>query len=80
VRRLVESVVDEDRGGGCERPGNFLVPLRWNDLLVGRLLSAPGLVDRVRAVTGARDLEWISGYVSLRPAATVALVWHRDWW
>ena len=52
VRRVVEVVVDEDRTGGCERDGNFLVPLRWNDELVGQLLAAPGFVDRVRRRDG----------------------------
>jgi ectoine hydroxylase-related dioxygenase (phytanoyl-CoA dioxygenase family) len=29
---------------------------------------------------GADDLKWISGYVSLKEASSLALWWHQDWW
>jgi len=80
ARRRVGEVAAEGRPGGCERRNNVLVPLRWNDALVQLLLGHAALIERVRSVTDATDLKWISGYVSVRPPKTGALEWHQDWW
>jgi Phytanoyl-CoA dioxygenase (PhyH) len=77
---LVAGVLADDRPLGCERENNLLVSLRWDDALVDQLLSTRAFVDSVRVASGATDLRWISGYVSVRPAYTGALAWHQDWW
>jgi hypothetical protein len=73
----VARLVDNPGPGACERPNNTLLPLRWDDPLVA-LVAAGG--DRVRQVTGATDLRWISGYVSIKDAGSPPLWWHQDWW
>ena len=40
----------------------------------------PERVAALRAATGASDLRWISGYVSVKDPRSGALEWHRDWW
>ena len=80
ARRHVAEVVAERRPGGCERPNNTLVPMRWNDAVVGLLLGSASPMERVRSCTDASDLKWISGYVSVRPPRTGPLEWHQDWW
>ena len=66
--------------GACERPHNTLVPLRWGDAVVSRILSSPGRRGRLSAAAAARDLRWISGYLSIKEPHTPALWWHQDWW
>jgi hypothetical protein len=64
-------------GISCERPNNTLVPLRWDDELVEVVLSAH---RRIALAIGARDLRWISGYISIKEPHSPALWWHQDWW
>lgn len=61
----------------CERPNNTLVPLRWDDILV-ELILLPR--HRIAEAVGARDLRWISGYVSVKEPHSPPLWWHQDWW
>jgi hypothetical protein len=65
---------------GMSRPGNDLVPLRWNDAIVARVLASPSHLRRLSETLGARDLKWISGYASLKAPRSPALWWHQDWW
>ena len=65
---------------GCERPHNTLAPLRWNDSIVQRLLASERRRERLAEATGARDLRWISAYVSVKEPQSGALWWHQDWW
>jgi phytanoyl-CoA dioxygenase PhyH len=62
------------------RPGNDLVPLRWNDRIVARILDSPWRMQRVLGLLHARDLKWLSGYVSTKAPYSPALWWHQDWW
>ena len=64
----------------CERPHNTLVPLRWDDPLVERVLGSDRRMARLRDVVDAEDLRWISGYLSLKAPRSPALWWHQDWW
>jgi ectoine hydroxylase-related dioxygenase (phytanoyl-CoA dioxygenase family) len=64
----------------CPRENNTLLPLRWNDELVGLLLADSARVAAVAEATGAADLCWISGYLSIKEPYTGALDWHQDWW
>ena len=79
ARRAATAAVEAPAGAvaACERPHNTLVPLRWDDPLV-RL--GAGAADRLAAAIGARDLRWISGYVSVKEPASPPLWWHQDWW
>jgi hypothetical protein len=77
VAPLVEARLRVDDGPACARPHNTLVPLGWQDTIVRRLLAS---ADRVREAAGARDLRWISGYVSFKEPRSPALWWHQDWW
>jgi ectoine hydroxylase-related dioxygenase (phytanoyl-CoA dioxygenase family) len=65
---------------GCERPHNRLLPLRWSDAPVDRILGDQRRRRAVATVTAGADLRWISGYVSVKEPRTPALWWHQDWW
>jgi hypothetical protein len=80
LRHHVELELLEPPTPGCERPHNRLVPLRWNNAIVDRILSDPRHRDRVRDAAEARDLRWISGYISVKDPRTPPLWWHQDWW
>lgn len=66
--------------GACERPHNTLLPLRWDDPIVARVLGDRARVARLRERVAASDLRWISGYVSIKEPRTPPLWWHQDWW
>jgi hypothetical protein len=66
--------------GACKRQHNTLLPLRWDDPIVGRLLGDRARVARLRERVVASDLRWISGYVSIKEPRTPPLWWHQDWW
>ena len=61
----------------CERPNNRLLPLLWDDKLTELVAAAH---DRISTAIGARDLRWISGYVSVKEPHSPPLWWHQDWW
>lgn len=68
-------------GPSCmNRPGNDLVSLRWCDPIVRLFLGSREGMDRLRNSLGARDLKWISAYISSKPPLSSALWWHQDWW
>ncbi|MBZ0252891.1 MAG: phytanoyl-CoA dioxygenase family protein [Candidatus Methylomirabilis sp.] len=80
LRRAISAARRTPRAPSCERPHNVLMPLRWDDSAVGLVVSSVGRMERLRRTVGARDLRWISGYVSTKPARSPALWWHQDWW
>ena len=80
VRQAVDAVLAGPEVPGCERAHNRLAPLRWDDDVVDLVLSDPRRRAAIAAATGADDLRWISGYVSVKEPGTGALEWHRDWW
>lgn len=65
---------------GMSRPGNDLVPLRWDAPTVAHILGSAPHLAKLAALTGARDLKWISGYVTTKAPRSPALWWHQDWW
>jgi ectoine hydroxylase-related dioxygenase (phytanoyl-CoA dioxygenase family) len=77
VRAAAEAL---DAAPACPRENNTLMPLRWDDDLVNLLVADPARVAALRAATGATDLRWISGYLSVKEPRTGALDWHQDWW
>lgn len=80
VRIDVEAHVGAPHHPSCVRPHNTLLPLVWSDRIVDRLLGSVARMDAVRAATGADDLRWISGYISIKEAHSEPLWWHQDWW
>ncbi len=77
ARIAAERAVTAPIGTSCERPNNSLIPLRWGDDLVDLVLGA---YRRIALAIGARDLRWISGYVSIKESHSPPLWWHQDWW
>jgi hypothetical protein len=77
VRAAAEAL---DAAPACPRENNTLLPLRWDDELVNLLVADPGRVAALANATGATDLRWISGYLSVKEPHTGALDWHQDWW
>jgi hypothetical protein len=80
VSSLVGSVHTTCRDISCTRPHNMLVPLRWNDAVVQLLLASERRVQTIAEASQAKDLKWISGYVSIKEPCSPALWWHQDWW
>jgi hypothetical protein len=80
LQAAVEAKVLSGVTCGCERPDNMLVPLRWNDDVVQRALGCERRLAAVRGITGAEDMRWISGYVSVKEGRSPPLGWHQDWW
>jgi hypothetical protein len=77
VRAAAEAL---DAAPACPRENNTLLPLRWDDDLVNLLVADPGRVAALADASGATDLRWISGYLSVKESHTGALDWHQDWW
>ena len=77
ARIAAERAVRNPGGIACERPNNTLLPLRWGDELVNLILAGHA---RIGWAAGARDLRWISGYVSVKDPHSPPLWWHQDWW
>jgi hypothetical protein len=80
IRDCIAEDLGRSRGQSCERPHNTLIPLRWDDRSVNGVLASGAQVGRIADAVGARDLRWISGYLSAKEAASPALWWHQDWW
>jgi len=80
TRRDIERLLVSPQAPSCERPHNTLVALRWNDVVVDRVLASETRRDRLCEVLGAEDMRWISGYVSIKAPRSPALWWHQDWW
>jgi ectoine hydroxylase-related dioxygenase (phytanoyl-CoA dioxygenase family) len=80
VRQLVEECLATLLAPGCERPNNTLLPLRWDHPLVSTILGSDARVSSVASVSAAKDLRWISGYVSVKEPRSSPLWWHQDWW
>src|SRR5262245_46370099 len=65
----------------CVRqPGNDLLPLRWDDVVVANILRSRRHVQQIRDALAASDLRWLSGYLSAKGPESPALWWHQDWW
>ena len=76
----VEDVLVLERPPCMQRPGNDLVPLRWNDRIVATILGDDRRIAALEALVRAQQLGWISGYVSTKAPHSPALWWHQDWW
>jgi hypothetical protein len=65
----------------CVRqPGNDLLPLRWDDFIVAKILRSKTHLRQIRDACEAPDLRWLSGYISAKAPESSALWWHQDWW
>jgi hypothetical protein len=80
LRSLVTSTLTSPNEGACTRPYNTLLPLRWNDAIVGFLLNSGRRIQALTDALQANDLKWISGYVSVKEPHSPPLWWHQDWW
>jgi hypothetical protein len=81
TRDLVDAVMtDAPEDESCRRPNNTLVPLRWNDSAVAQILGDIQALQRLSRILGARDMRWISGYLSIKEPHSPPLWWHQDWW
>lgn len=77
AKAAADGAVTSPAGISCERPNNTLVPLRWDDELVNIVLAGH---TRIAQAISAKDLRWISGYVSVKEPHSPPLWWHQDWW
>jgi ectoine hydroxylase-related dioxygenase (phytanoyl-CoA dioxygenase family) len=80
IRSFIESVLRSSYEASCSRPNNLLVPLRWSDATVQKLLASEHRVEVLREALCADDLRWISGYLSIKEPHSGPLEWHQDWW
>ncbi|ARQ00064.1 phytanoyl-CoA dioxygenase family protein [Pseudorhodoplanes sinuspersici] len=80
LRAAVDKTLTAPRHAGMSRPGNDLLPLRWDDAIVARCLGSPRCMALLRSVLVPRDLKWLSAYVTSKAPLSPALWWHQDWW
>jgi hypothetical protein len=80
LRAEVDDVLAQPLPPGCEPPNNTLAPLRFDHPIVRRVLGSKPRLAAIAAAAGARDLRWISAYVSVKEPHSAALWWHQDWW
>lgn len=80
IQSLVKSTLTVATQSACTRPHNTLQPLRWNDATISFLLGSERRVQMLIDALHAKDLKWISGYVSIKEAHSPPLWWHQDWW
>ena len=80
IRSASSEALSEPRQSCARRSGNDLVLLRWRDGVVRALLACDRRIQQLRDVVAAKDLRWLSGYASIKPAHSPPLWWHQDWW
>ncbi len=80
IRAYAAQALDAPLHTGMSRPGNDLVPLRWDHPIVAEMLGAPSRIQAIAALIGARNLKWISAYLTSKAPFSPALWWHQDWW
>jgi ectoine hydroxylase-related dioxygenase (phytanoyl-CoA dioxygenase family) len=80
VESELDDVIESARRFALVRAHNSLFPLRYVDRIVQLFLGSERRMKRVREATGARDLRWLSGYVTIKEPRSPALWWHQDWW
>lgn len=80
LRTLVEVAMSAPGDLACARPHNTLIPLRWNDAIVQRVVLSEHRMHQLRQSSSGDDLRWISAYVSVKEAHSPPLWWHQDWW
>ena len=80
LRTHVELTLRLPHESSCARPHNTLVPLRWTYAIVQMMLGSTRRVQQLGDALDAKDLRWISGYISIKEARSPALWWHQDWW
>ena len=61
---------------GCPRENNTLMPLRWNDDLVNRLVADAARVDALRAATGATGHRRDAVLLSFAPHWSALPAWR----
>jgi ectoine hydroxylase-related dioxygenase (phytanoyl-CoA dioxygenase family) len=76
AQRLAE-VDDEPLQSTCSRPHNTLSPVPWDHPVLDVVVDERA---RIEYAAGARDLRFISGYLSIKEGRSKALWWHQDWW
>ena len=74
ARGAATTAVANPTGITCERPNNTLVSLRWRDSLVNLIGRHH---RRIGEVVGAKDLRWISGYISIKDGKSPPLWCHK---
>jgi hypothetical protein len=80
LEAAVESELSFPGHSGMSRPGNDLVPLRWNNPIVAPILRSTPRMQRLGDVLQPYHLKWLSAYVSSKAPHSPALWWHQDWW
>lgn len=80
LRSMIDDIASSPPDPIMARPGNHLFPLRWDDVIVSRLLRSSRRRQLLQDLLEPPDLKWVSAYVSTKEPQTPALWWHQDWW
>jgi len=80
IGELVQTAMSRPHNSNCARPHNTLIPLRWNDSIVQRVVLSECRLQALRDASNGDDLRWISGYISSKEPLSPPLWWHQDWW
>ncbi len=80
IGELVQTAMSGPHNSNCARSHNTLIPLRWNDSIVQRVVLSECRLQALRDASNGDDLRWISGYISSKEPLSPPLWWHQDWW
>lgn len=80
IKKQIDNIILAGHECACSRPHNTLHLLRWNHLIIQNIISESSKIRRLQMATGATDMRWISGYISIKEPFSPPLWWHQDWW
>jgi hypothetical protein len=80
LRTLVEIAMRAPHDPACARPHNILIPLRWDDAAVQKVVLSERRMHELSESICGDDLRWVSAYISIKEGTSPPLWWHQDWW
>lgn len=80
IKRRIDHTIESGGECACSRPHNTLHMLNWKSAIVQEVLRNNTRLATLIKATGATDLRWISGYISIKEPFSPPLWWHQDWW
>ncbi|MBT2564684.1 phytanoyl-CoA dioxygenase family protein [Pedobacter sp. ISL-68] len=80
IRSEIEATINSGVSGACIRPNNTLHLLQFDHEIIRIVFGKPERLKKLKKQVAAKDLRWISGYISSKEPFSPPLWWHQDWW
>lgn len=80
ISHEIEATINSGTSCACTRPNNSLHLLKFDHEIIRLVLGQSERVKRLEKHVAAKDLRWISGYISSKDPFSPPLWWHQDWW